>query len=284
MPRSEQRSRAWGRRLAGYGGALLAGYGVWAALLYAKQDAMLFPRQFTNLRPGATAPAGCEVVTVTTAQGWRVEGWYRRGAMRSEQAPGAAVIFCHGNAELIDDNVGIMDEYASRGVGVLLIEYPGYGRSQGEPSQAAILDAATKFYDDLAARPEVDRSRIGVHGVSLGGGVAGQIAAARPVAAMVLEATFTSVASFAWGYGLPPLLVKHPFRTDEVVREFRGPIVLFHGTEDEIIPVDHGRALAALSTNATYVEMPGGHNDFPTDREAYWRAIDAWLAAWAQGE
>ncbi|CAG1001897.1 hypothetical protein PHYC_02952 [Phycisphaerales bacterium] len=254
-------------------------YGAAGCVLFTQQDAMLFPRQYTNPRPGVTPPAGAESVFVSAADGARIEGWFAAGAGCTAESPGPAVLYCHGNAELIDDNTDYLRAYAARGVSVLLIEYPGYGRCTGTPSQASITDAGVSHYDALAARPEVDPARIVLHGKSLGGGVAAQILARRPAAAVVLESTFTSVASFAGDYYMPEFLVRHPFRTDQILRESKAPLLLFHGRDDEIIPVSHGRALAALRPDAECVETAGRHNDYPPDPAAYWSRIEQFLAA-----
>lgn len=255
--------------LAGSGYYLIAG-----CVLFTSQDSILFPRQYTNPRPGTTPPAGTEQLTVTLGDGAKVEGWFTPGA---GDVPGPAVLFCHGNAELIDDNLGVIREYTRRGVSVLLMEYPGYGRSGGTPSQASITEAGLAFFDVLAARPEVDPARIFVHGRSLGGGAAAQIFKQRPAAAMIVESTFSSVSSMARKYAMPSVLVKHPFRTDEVIRGDTRPLLIFHGTQDEIIPVAHGRRLAEIRPDAMYVETPGDHNGYPPDPEAYWRKIDEFL-------
>jgi hypothetical protein len=188
-----------------------------------------------------------------------------------------AVILAHGNGELIDDNFPWMARYLDLGVSVLLPEYRGYGRSGGSPSQAAITADMERFYDWLVQRAEVDPARVMFHGRSLGGGVMAALAAARTPAAMILESTFTSVASIWTRALLPPFLCRHPFRTDAVMEKYRGPVLVFHGTRDEVIPVRHGRRLHESIPQSRYVEMPAGHNDFPPDPEAYWSAIRAFL-------
>jgi fermentation-respiration switch protein FrsA (DUF1100 family) len=90
------------------------------------------------------------------------------------------------------------------------MEYRGYGRASGTPSQAALVADGARFYDWLAARPEVDRRRIVLQGTSLGGAIATAVAAERKPAALVLECTFTSMGALAHGYGLPTVLCKHP--------------------------------------------------------------------------
>ena len=77
--------------------------------------------------------------------------------------------------------------------------------------------------------------------------------------------------------GVPPFLVKHPFRNDEVVAAFKRPLLILHGSRDEIIPVRHGRKLKDLAGAAMYAEMGGDHNNFPDSWEDYWGAVDMFL-------
>jgi pimeloyl-ACP methyl ester carboxylesterase len=96
-------------------------------------------------------------------------------------------------------------------------------------------------------------------------------------AALIVESTFTSVASFSARMLVPSVLVKSPFRTDRVLPKFEFPVLIMHGTQDDIIPVEHGRALAALRPDSEYIEMAGRHNDFPLDWDAYWNHVDTFL-------
>jgi hypothetical protein len=137
---------------------------------------------------------------------------------------------------------------------------------------------AVQFYDALAKREGVDPSRIIFHGRSLGGGVAAALGQKRQAAALILESTFTSVAGFFRRFGVPTFLCRHPFRTDEAVTKFRGPILIFHGSHDEVVPVSHGRRLHELAPHSHYVEMDAGHNDFPPDPGRYWEEIRAFLS------
>ena len=115
------------------------------------------------------------------------------------------------------------------------------------------------------------------HGRSLGGGVAAALATERPPAALVLESTFTSLAALARTRGLPESLCRHPFRTDRALPGLQRPVLVLHGRDDELIPPAHGRELHALAPGSTYVELPGGHNDFPGDRAAYEDALRQFL-------
>jgi len=170
------------------------------------------------------------------------------------------VIFTHGNGELIDHWVGPFAQLRRAGIGVLLVEYPGYGRSPGAPTQASITRAVVDAYDFLLQQPGVDARRIVAWGRSLGGGAACALALERPLAALVLESTFTSVRAMAGRFGLPGPLVVDPFDNLAAVTSLDVPSLILHGEHDPLIPVEHGAALAAAGT-APLVRMPCGHND-----------------------
>lgn len=245
---------------------LLVGY--WS-LLFLSQRSLLFPAP-----PAAGAPprpADAEPVWLATAAG-PVEAWLLPSTIPSA-APQALLLFAHGNGELIDFWPAAFDEPRSWGVGVLLVEYPGYGRSAGQASQATITQAMLAAYDWARARPQVDPGRIVAYGRSVGGGAACQLAARRRLAALILESTFTSAASFARGFGAPAFLVRDSFDNLAVVREYGGPLLLLHGSRDDIIPPDHGRALAAAARQAELHLLPCGHNDCPRA----WGLIHAFL-------
>lgn len=222
-------------------------------------------------------PPNIERLWLNVDDATRVEAWLVK-PQRPTVGPNPAVIFFHGNAETIDDSVGHAEIYTKLGYAVLLPEYRGYGRSGGSPSQAAIRSDMGRFYDLLHARSDIDPSRIIYHGRSLGGGVACDLARSRPPAGMILESTFTSVASFCWGFGVPPFLCRNPFHSDDVVQALDRPLLIVHGAEDNIVPVSHGRTLRDLARHGTYLEMAGRHNDFPQDWFRYEREIGAFVA------
>jgi fermentation-respiration switch protein FrsA (DUF1100 family) len=247
-------------------------YGVGCAF----QERMIFPREYANARV-QPIPAHVESLWITAADGTRVEGWFVPGAGIGPDRPGPLLMFFHGNGELIDTNLAMAELYRPWGVSVLLAEYRGYGRSQGDPSQAAIVADMVQFHDTIAARPDVDPQRIAYHGRSLGGGVAAALGAARPPPALILESTFTSLAAVARSRGLLESLCRHPFHTDRVLPGLDRPVLILHGADDELIPPAHARRLHALTPDSQYVELPGHHNDFPGDPAAYTAAIREFL-------
>jgi hypothetical protein len=238
---------------------LAAVLALWA-LLGVAQRAVLFPGSFGV--PGAGAdPAryGGRAVWLEHAGG-RSEAWLLPGA-RAAGEPAPLLVYAHGNGELIDPWAGEFETPRGWGVSVLLVEYPGYGRSPGRPAQASVEAAMSAAYDWAAAEPGVDPRRIVAFGRSLGGGAACALARERAVAALVLESTFSSVRELARGLGFPAFLVRDPFDNLAVVRGFSGPVLLLHGERDASIPPAHAESLQRAAPGSELHLLPCGHND-----------------------
>jgi len=254
-------------------------YACWCTFLYFYQDTLLFPAHMARASAARPSDPTAEVFTLDLPEGGQVYAWYYpvRGKERDQPAP--AVIFFHGNAETVSDQRDIVSWYRLMGCSVLLMEYRGYGHAAGEPGEAEIVGDAEQFYEMLVARDEVDPHRIVFHGRSLGGGVAVQLAARHEPAALILQSTFSSVAGMALRYGGPTFLVRHPFRTDQVLPNLNVPVLMFHGSRDTIIPARHGRALRDMAKDVKYVEFDCGHNDFPGvgNDGRYWQEMEAFL-------
>jgi pimeloyl-ACP methyl ester carboxylesterase len=237
--------------------------------LFRAQRRMLFPAPAVAGAPGR--PAKAEQLWLATAAG-RTEAWFLPPATATA-ARVPLVVFAHGNGELIDFWLAAFDEPKRWGLAVLLVEYPGYGRSAGQPSETTITEAMVAAYDWARRHPGIDPARIVAYGRSVGGGIACQLAARRPVAALVLESSFTSVRSFARGFGAPAFLVRDPFDSLAVVRRYKGPLLLLHGSHDDIIAASHSQALAAAARQAELHLLDCGHNDCPRP----WPLIHAFL-------
>ena len=239
---------------------LAAGY---LGLVYALQRAALFPRPGAADRSPAEGRTDVEVLRVGPDRD--VEAWLLSplptATLESDPAP--LLIFAHGNGELIDHWVDAFDPLRLRGLAVLLVEYPGYGRSGGAPSEATIARTVASAFDQVTARPDIDGERVVAYGRSVGGGAAATLARQRGVSALVFESSFTSVRKLARRYGLVGPLVRDPFDVLSVVRDFDGPVLVIHGTEDRLIPTSHGRKLAAAAADGELVLLACGHNDCP---------------------
>jgi len=228
-----------------FGGFLL--YVLYCLLLFMMQRMMLFPRGLVGTPPEQTPEVvGLEKIWLNTSGG-KVESWFIPPAGRKKPAP--VVIFAHGNGELIDFWPDELKPLAAMGMGLLLVEYPGYGRSQGQPTQKSITEAFVKAYDRVAKRDDVDGSRIILLGRSIGGGAVCALAKQRPSASLILMSAFTSVRSFASKYLVPKFL----FNNLAIVRSYKEPLLIVHGRNDEIIPYRHGIALHKASNEGQMI-------------------------------
>lgn len=242
------------------------------------QRAMLFHPNAAPMEPSiAERVPGLERWWHESPEG-PVEAWFVPGEGVSAEHPGPVVIYTHGNAEVIDPLPLWLAPYRAMGVSVLVPEYRGYGRSAGIPTERAIREDLVAFYDRLIVRADVDPARVVLHGTSLGGGAAAQLARERAPAAMILQSTFTSVADVAWeSFRAPRFLIADPFDTIAVLRGRDLPVLIFHGRRDELIPFSHGERLHRALPRSVFVACDAGHNDLPPPGLDYWGEIERFL-------
>ncbi|MBN2562375.1 MAG: alpha/beta hydrolase [Phycisphaerae bacterium] len=254
-------------------------YAAWCTALYLCQDKLLFARDLAPDPSPLPYDAVTEELRRSIEDGAEAVAWFIPARNQPSGKPAPLVIFFHGNAEIIDYQSTVVEGYRRLGCSVLLPEYRGYGRCGGKPSEQGIVSDAVYFYDQVIQRCDVDASHIVFHGRSLGGGPAAALAARRRPNVLILESTFASVTAMARAYLVPSFLVKAPFRTDRVLESLDVPVLIFHGTQDDIIPVSHGRRLRDAARHGTYVEYGCRHNDFPGrgNEDAYWQEIRAFL-------
>lgn len=261
-------------KIAGWGALFYLGY---CCLLFLVQRQMLFPRYVIE-EPEGTAEGipGLEKIWLDTAFG-KVESWFLPAVPSRNAGPAPAVIFAHGNAELIDFWPEELKQFTHLGIGVLLVEYPGYGRSEGTPSQRSIGAAFVAAYDHLVQRADVDASRVILLGRSIGGGAVCALADQRPSAALILMSTFTSARSFASRYLAPGFLVRDPFDNLSVVESYPKPVLIIHGKHDEVIPYRHGVSLYTAAKQGKMITYDSGHNDCPPNWNMFWQDIESYL-------
>jgi len=264
-------------RLLNLIGSALLIYVAYCALMFFAQRHVLFPRyMIPSPQPPDFKAQRIEPWWLETSFG-KVEAWYLPPAAADKAAP--AVIFGHGNGELIDYWPNELGRFSKMGVGLLLVEYPGYGRSAGSPSQESIAETFTLAYDRLTARPDVDPARIVLFGRSLGGGAVCDLALKRPSAALILMSCFQSVSAFAHRYLAPAFLIRDSFDNLSAVRRYKGPVLVIHGNADEVVPFGHGQALHAAAPNGKMIVYEAGHNDCPPDWAVFWRDVEEFLKA-----
>lgn len=245
--------------------------------LFLMQRSILFPRNQIPV-PADTGIAipGLEKIWLDTEFG-KIEIWYLPPDSEPQVRPAPAVIFGHGNGELIDFWPEALQNFTRMGIGLLLVEYPGYGRSSGTPSQKSITGTFVAAYDALLTREDVDPSRIILFGRSVGGGAVCALALQRTSAALILMSTFTSVQSMAAKFLAPKFLVRDPFNNLEAIKGYQGPVLVIHGQYDSIIPFAHGANLHRAAKNSRLITYESGHNDCPPDWNQFWKDIKLFL-------
>ncbi len=257
--------------------SVLVIYSAYCFLLYLFQRQLLFPRYQIEKPSGVPQYSpNLEKLWLNTSQG-RVEAWFLPPALHDLAEPAPAVIFAHGNAELIDFWPQELRSFSSHGMGLLLVEYPGYGRSEGTPSQESIVETLVVAYDTLVAREDVDSSRIVLFGRSLGGGAVLALADRRPSAALIVTSTFTSIKSFATKFFVPGFLVKDPFDNLTSIKSYSSPVLIVHGRHDSLIPYKQGVALYQAAPHAEMVTYNCSHNDCPPSWEIFWQDVERFL-------
>ncbi|MGB0720909.1 MAG: alpha/beta hydrolase, partial [Gammaproteobacteria bacterium] len=172
-----------------------------------------------------------------------LHGWYFGSS--NPQAP--VVLFSHGNGGNIAHRLKSVALYQSMGFRVFLYDYRGYGLSPGSPHEAGLYADGLGAFDYLVHERGIDPARIVTVGRSLGGAIAVHIAAHRPVAGLIIENSFTRLVDLGASiYPWLPVrsLSRHRYPSIDTLSRVTAPVLIFHSPDDEIVPYEHGRALA----------------------------------------
>ena len=194
--------------------------------------------------------------------GTRLHGWYVPA-----ENPRAVVLFAHGNGGNLTHRVEVLDALANAlGVSVMIFDYRGYGRSEGHPSLAGVLTDARAARRWLAKKADVPESQIVLMGESLGGAVMVELAGADGARGLILENTFSSLAdvgTFHYPWLPVRLVMSGQLNSAARIRDYRGPLLQFHGETDRIVPFKLGQRLfdAANEPKRLVVIPFGDHND-----------------------
>ncbi|MEX0752871.1 MAG: alpha/beta hydrolase [Xanthobacteraceae bacterium] len=237
----------------------LTGYAALVALMYLTQRSLLY---FPDVRRTPPADAGlpqAEEVLLQSADGERLIAWHL-----PPRGDKPVVVYFQGNGGALDLRAQRFREITADGTGLLALCYRGYGGSSGSPSEAGLIRDALAAHGFAAAR--YGAGRIVLWGESLGTAVAVALASEKPVARLVLESPFTSIADLAAAiYWYVPVrwLIKDAFRSDLRIGKVAAPVLVVHGARDTIIPIGFGERLYALiRAPKRFIRLPdAGHND-----------------------
>ncbi len=240
---------------------------------------MYFIQGFMLFRPGRDlyrTPSALHWAyedVLVDVNGERTHGWY----IPVEHARGT-VLFSHGNAGNIADWLIAADVPRSFGFSVLLYDYGGYGKSTGKVSEERCYADAMAMWKWLTETKGIRPEKILIHGQSLGGGIAANLARDVRPGAVVLESTFLSVPDVAAKkFPILPVrwLCRYQFDTAGKIASIHAPILIIHSSEDSLVPFAQGMKLFELANEPkTFLEIHGGHNT------GFVESKDVYLAGW----
>jgi hypothetical protein len=227
----------------------------------------------------------------TAPDGSRLHGWW----LPAKGAALGSVLHLHGNAANVSNHLPLVAWLPGAGFNVLMLDYRGFGRSQGRPTLDGVVDDAAAALAYLRTRPRVDGGRLVVLGQSLGGATALRLLArdSAGVRLAVIEAAFASYRGIARDAAmqsvvLAPLVpiaapMLPPASDDPVaaLASLRVPLLIAHGTADEVIPFRHGEQLAAAApAGSQFIRVDGArHMESLTRADVQRRVLEAMVAA-----
>ena len=272
----------WFNNLSAIVLAVLAVYLVLGALMFFFQSRLLYLPGVPSRAHFATPQEiglAYEPVTLSTKDGQSLSAWF----IPAEE-PRGTLLFFHGNAGNISHRLQSIAVFSALRLSVLIIDYRGYGKSTGEPSEEGTYEDARAAWHYLTTTRGIPAHRIVLFGRSLGAAVAVHLAGRVDPAALILESAFTSAPDLAaHHYWFFPTRWLTRFRYDNrtAIAAVDSPVLVIHSRNDEIVPFFHGQALfEAARGPKRLVELRGGHNDgFVVSARTYYDALDAFLSA-----
>lgn len=246
---------------------------------YLENASIFYPNRAIRHTPTEIGLA-FEDVFLKTEDGVTIHGWFI-----PVPHPKGTLIFLHGNAGNIGDRLEKIQLFHSLGLNVLIVDYRGYGKSHGRPSEEGVYKDALAAYDHLSRRPGIEPERIFAYGASLGGAVAIDLATKRTLAGLMVDSTFSSAVDMAKRMYpfIPSFLVRSKFDSVGKVRDMRIPKLFIHSPEDDIVPFEMGGKLyQAAAEPKAFLETAGDHNYGHVDsREKLREGMETFLVRWA---
>jgi len=255
-------------------GVVFVGWLLVVALMVALESSLIyFPARELAARP-ADYGLEAEELRVTAADGVGLHGWWIKG--RGE----TALVWYHGNAGNISHRLENARELVERfGLDIFLVDYRGYGLSEGAPSEPGLYADGLAVYDEARAKGFAPGAIV-LFGRSLGASVAVEVALAREARAIILETPFRSLPAMAREHYpfVPTFLIRTRYDSEAKIPRLRVPVLVLHGDRDEIVPLSHAQRLFDLAPEPKrfFLIRGAGHND------TYVAGGDAYFDAWRE--
>lgn len=217
-----------------------------------------------------------EDVYFTTQDYLKLHGWL----VKNPRAQ-STLLFFHGNAGNIADRLEKVSMFYQMGLHVFIMDYRGYGRSQGDPTEEGIYKDALAAYDYLLSRTDINHEKIIGYGASLGGVVAVDLATKRKLAALIVDSSFPSAADISKTIYpfIPAFLLKTKMNSVDKVGAITVPKLFIHSLNDEIVSFRLGKQLfEAAAGPKEFLQITGGHNTNHIDsRDKFLSGIGSFL-------
>jgi fermentation-respiration switch protein FrsA (DUF1100 family) len=184
------------------------------------------------------------------------------------------ILYAHGNAEDLGEIEFRLQKLHQQGFAIFAYDYPGYGTSSGKPTENNVYLAIHTAYDYLTKTLNIPAHQIIVYGRSVGGGSALELAANNPVAGIILESTFTTPFRVVIPF---PIFPFEKFDNVKKIKNINAPILMIHGQQDSVIPIEHSQKLFELApTPKLYFWVKdANHNNLPEIAgERYWQQLE----------
>lgn len=258
--------------------ALALTYATATAVLYFRQEVLLFhPSGQWHTTPAARGMQ-YEDLRIPSEGGRLISAW-----LLTPPLPKGSVLICHGNTGNISDRLDEAGVFYSLGYEVLLFDYGGFGKSQGNPDERGMYADARAAWDYLEREPGRPKRVLFICGRSLGAAVAAELAARVQPRGLILESGFPSLLDVAMDrYAMFPvkLFLKYRFATQESMQAVHCPTLVLHSPQDLVVPYTLGRRLYnAIPGPKRFVEIVGAHNGgYMKSVKTYRGALESFLS------
>jgi pimeloyl-ACP methyl ester carboxylesterase len=248
-------------------------------LLYFFQEKLIFyPQKISEkmLYHIRSSHKNLEDITLRMKDGTRLRGWFVKNIQNGRSK---LIIYFGGKAEEVSWMIDEADRF--KGWSAALMNYRGYGLSDGKPGEKSLFSDALEIFDYFSNRKDVDSTRIVIIGRSIGTGVAAYLARSRGVAGVILVSPYDSLSSVAQEiFPILPLrlILKHKFDSINIAPYIKAPSLVLIASDDKIIPPRHSKKLAEKwGGDVEIKEIKGVDHNTISDKEEYWESIGEFL-------
>lgn len=248
---------------------------IFAYVKYIEHKGIYYPVKEISLYP-SSAGMSFKDIYITTEDNVRINSWFI-----SNQKAKYTLLFFHGNAGNIGDRLDKLQLLYQAGLNIFIIDYRGFGKSQGRPSEHGFYRDAFKAYDYLINTVGISPDHVILYGESLGSAIAMDLAFHKKVKALILEGAFSSGRDMAVRFYpfLPRFIFSNSFDSLTKVKEINAPKLFIHSLNDEIVPFNLAKKLYNNAEGPKeFLETRGDHNStFLISREVYISSISAFI-------